>query len=236
MHRIAWLPLPLLLAVFTSSPAMDHPRTITVAGEARIEARPDMARIEFGVQERNLSMEAARSKVVRVSRDFLALCDRLGINEAGIRTAGLTIQPEYRWDDKTSQQVFAGYLVQRQLAVTLEDLDRLGELMEGAIDVGVNQVSPPQFESSRIRDLTRQSLADAAADARANALQIARTLDVTLGPLRTLNATGPELPPPMPLRMSAMAAEKDTGGGATYRPGEITVESRVSATFDVVPQ
>jgi uncharacterized protein YggE len=169
-----------------------------------------------------------------VSSAFLALCKKLGIKDSKVRTSGLTIQPEYRWDQKENQQIFQGYFVQRQLEVELDDLDKLGDLIEGAIDVGVNEVSPPQLDSSRRKELSRDALAAAAADARANAERIAASLGVKVGAVRTLTAGG-AAPPPVPLqmtRMKAMAA--DSGAAESYTPGEIGFESRVEATFDLV--
>lgn len=214
--------------------ADDQPRTISVSGIGLLDSQPDIARLSFAVQQRDPVMKTARETTVQVSQRFLALARRLGIPDNKVRTSGLTIQPEYRWDPKDNQQIFTGYLVQRQLNVELGNLERLGELIEGAIDAGVNTVSPPTFDSSRRAELNRDALAAAATDARANAQRIAETLGVRLGPLRTLTAGG-AAPPPMPMpRMRAMAMAADSGAAESYQPGELGVEARVEATFDVV--
>ena len=91
------------------------PRTISVSGTGTIDATPDIARLSLAVQRRDASMQVARDDTVRVSKAFLALCTKLGIKESKIRTSGLTIQPEYRWDEKENKQIVTGYFVQRQL-------------------------------------------------------------------------------------------------------------------------
>jgi len=210
------------------------PRTISVSGTGSIDATPDIARLSLAVQRRNSSMQVARDETVKVSNSFIALCKKLGIKDAKIRTSGLTIQPEYRWDQKENQQIFLGYFVQRQLEVELDDLDKLGDVIEGAIDAGVNEVSPPQLDSSRRKELSRDALAAATADARANAERIAASLGVKLDAVRTITAGG-GAPPPMPMqpmRMKAMAA--DSGASESYTPGEIGFEARVEATFDLI--
>ena len=159
----------------------DFPRTISVSGTGNVDATPDIARLSLAVQRRDASMQVARDATVKVSNAFIALCKKLGIKESKIRTSGLTIQPEYRWDQKGNQQIFLGYFVQRQLEVELDDLDKLGDVIEGAIDAGVNEVSPPQLDSSRRKELSRDALAAAAADARANAERIATSLGVKVG-------------------------------------------------------
>ncbi len=216
---------------------MQMPRTISVSGLGTIDATPDIARLSLAVQRRDASMQVARDDTVRVSKAFLALCTKLGIKEAKIRTSGLTIQPEYRWDEKENKQIFTGYFVQRQLQVEINDLDKLGDVIEGAIDAGVNEVSPPQLDSSKRKELNRDALAAATADAKANAERIATSLGVKLGPVRTVVAGDTSRPPPMPMqemRMAAMAMSDGAAKASNYVPGEISFESRVDATFDVV--
>ena len=213
---------------------MPMPRTISVSGTGLVDATPDIARLALAVQRRNVSMQVARDETVKVSKGFLALCAKLGIKESKVRTSGLTIQPEYRYDEKDNKQVFTGYFVQRQLQVEINDLDKLGDVIEGAIDAGVNEVSPPQLDSSKKKDLNRDALAAATADAKANAERIASSLGVKLGPVRTVVAGGAS-PPPMPMQeMRTMAMAADGGAAKSYVPGEISFESRVDATFDVV--
>jgi len=209
------------------------PRTVSVAGEASILAAPDRASINASVQSRNVDMATARSEVVDVSARFLALCKKLRIDESSVSTTGLTIQPEYRWDQKNREQILIGYFVSRQLRVELDDIELIGKLIEGAVDAGVNQVSPPVLDSSKRKKLYRQALAAAADDARANAKALADELDVILGPVRSIDAGGGGVPAPlMRGRMEAMQA--DMAPEATYQAGDIEFAARVNATFDLI--
>ncbi len=216
---------------------MQMPRTISVSGTGTIDATPDIARLSLAVQRRDVSMQVARDETVRVSKNFLALCKKLGIPENKIRTSGLTINPEYRWDEKENKQVFTGYFVQRQLQVEINDQDKLGSVIEGAIDAGVNEVSPPALDSSKAKELNRDALAAATEDAKANAERIASSLGAKLGNVRTVVAGGAS-PPPMPMQEMRLSAApmSDMAGkaAANYVPGEISFESRVDATFDAV--
>jgi len=238
--RLNWLAACLVLFAAAASaqmPGMEPmPRTISVSGTGTVDATPDIAHLTLAVQRRDANMQVARDATIKVSKAFLALCTKLGIKESKIRTSGLTIQPEYRWDEKQNQQIFTGYFVQRQLQVEINDLEKLGDVIEGAIDAGVNEVSPPQLDSSKRKELNRDALAAATADAKANAERIATSLGVKLGPVRTVVAGG-SAPPPMPMqemRVSAMAMSDASAKSANYVPGEISFESRVDATFDVL--
>ena len=229
------LPALLLLLTVTPLPAADEaPRTLRVQGEATVTAAPDLARLTLAVQHRDPSLAAARERVVRVSRDFLALAKKLGIPEGKVSSSGLNIRPDYRWDQPTEQQVLIGYFVQRQLTVELADLDRLGELIEGALDVGVNEVSPPQLDSSQRRELQRQALGRAGEDARRTAEQLAAAMGLTLGPVLTVEAGDVSSPGPMP-RLGAVRAMADMEAAESYVTGEIVLDGRVSVVFQLLP-
>lgn len=219
--------------VAAGATAEDLPRLITVAGTGSVEGTPDLARLSFAVERRNEGMRIARDDVVRVSRDFLALCSRLGIPERKVRTAGLSIQPEYRYDSNGGPPVLVGYLVQRQLQVELNDLEKLGELIEGALDAGVNQASPAEFDSSRRADLLRDALAAAAEDARRNADRVATTLGARVGPVRQATVGDPA-PPPRPLPRGVLMAAEARSEAAGYSAGEVRFEAQVTATFDLL--
>jgi uncharacterized protein YggE len=231
---LAQATLALSLAAPTIAPADELPRTITVTGSGSVDAGPDLARLGFAVERRNAAMRVARDGVVRVSQDFLALCKRLGIPENKVRTAGLSIQPEYRYENDGSPPVLVGYIVQRQLDVELTNLDKLGELIEGAIDAGITQTSPPQLDSSRRADRHRDALAAAATDARRNAERIATTLGAKLGPVRQVSiGEAVASPVPMPMAKLAMSAESADAAGS-YTPGEVSFEARVTVVFDLL--
>jgi len=230
--------LTLLPTLASAAPApAEQPRNITVTGTGTVSGQPDQARIALTVQKSNPLMERARADALAVVEKFLALTKSLGLDPKKVRTTASFVNPEYRWDEKNSRQVLIGYMVQRQLEVELNDLDKLGALIEGAVDAGVNNVAPPVLDSSKRRDLNRQALAAAARDAQANARAITESLGVTLGTLRELHAAEAMPPqPPMPMvRTMSVEAADSAKAAATYTPGSLEFEARVNATFDVAP-
>lgn len=216
--------------------AGEQPRTITVAGYGRVVGAPDKALVMMTAQKSNPDLDKARQEVAAVTQRCLELTRRLGIEAKHVRTTGLIVNPEYRWEQPTGRQTLVGYVAQRQIEVELAALDKLGELLEGAVRAGVNNVTPPQLDSTRRRELNRQALAAAARDAEANARAIAETLGARLGPLRELTA-GDATPPPRPIPMLkagvAMAEAAMDRGAETYTPGSLQFEATVNATFDL---
>jgi len=226
--------LALICLLLAALPVMsdEAPRSIRVNGSGSINALPDRATVVLGIDARNPSLATARQQVARVAGDFLELVERLGIPNRSVTSTGANLRPEYRWDKERREQRFVGYVVQRQLVVQLEDLELLGELIEGAVDSGVNQVSPPQLDSSRRKDYERQALAAAALDARANAEVLATSLDAELGELRNVEAVQNFGGPRPMMRAGAMAMEAESAA-ETYQAGELRFEARVNAEFGI---
>src|SRR3546814_17344813 len=86
-----------------------------------------------------------------------------------------SINPEYVWDDKAKKQKLVGYRARRDIAVTVSNLDKLGDFVLRATKVGINHVSTPILESSQDDALSKQALAKSASDPRAKAKLIADT-------------------------------------------------------------
>jgi uncharacterized protein YggE len=74
----------------------------------------------------------------------------------------------------------------------------------------------------------------AAEDARRNAETLATALDVSVGQVMSISATGQgSAPPPRPMMMRMEAAADTSGGAQTYRSGEITFSARVDARYAI---
>jgi len=209
------------------------PPQVTVDGQGSVTAAPDMALVTMSVQSRNLDLAAARADVLKITRRVLRVLEQLAIAETDVISSSLTVRPEYRWNNDSRQQELLAYLAQREFRVTVKQLPKLGELLEASVDVGVNQVSPPQLGHSRERELHRQALALAAVDAKANAQVLTEALGATLGEATNILSTTMPVPrPPQMMREMVMSAS-DAPRAETYQTGELTFEAQVRVSFDL---
>jgi len=216
--------------------AEEHPRTITVSGQGEIRAEPDRALVQLGVESRRPKLEEARAEVAKTVDAVLKLTRELKIDQKLVRTTRINVQPEYNWGNETRERTLIGYYVSRQIEVDLRDLDKLGQLLERAFDLGVNQVGDPQLDSSRRRELEREALAKAVEDARLNAQAVAKAAGARLGAPRTISASAAFVPPPVPLRAKAMAMEAADSAAQSYHRGEMGFTGTVQIEYDLVPE
>ncbi|MGH8446268.1 MAG: SIMPL domain-containing protein [Solimonas sp.] len=241
MKKIAWLLPATLLFASVAAQAADAPppRLVAVGGQGEVSVKPDRARLNLAADALNADLKTAESQVNTIVRAYLAEAKALGAKDEQISTAGVSINPEYVWDEKLRQQKLVGYRARRDIEVVITDLDKLGDYVLRATKAGVNHVNPPQLESSRSDELQRQALAKAAQDAQARARLLADTLGVKLGSVRSIRAE--DVGRPMPImykaEMRAAAAPMADGSGNEqmgFSGGEIKYNASVSAEFDLL--
>jgi uncharacterized protein YggE len=207
-------------------------RTVSASGQASISAEPDFAMVNMAIASRSPSIETARKLVNERMAAFLEFASNLGIAEKHIDTTGVNIEPVYEQRRQMEQPRITGYNVQRRIAVRVEKLEQLGELLEGAVSVGINSVAAPVLDTEKRGDLHRQALKLATLDARRNAEAAISGLDQRLGPVRSVNVSTDRGSPGgyQAYARSAMMAE----AADTYQAGEMTISARVTATFDII--
>lgn len=233
---MAALMAALLLATAGSAVAAEVPlRLVSVTGAGEVKAQPDLAYVTLGVEARRPTLAAARSEVNAAVERVLALTRELKIDPKFVDSTRLQVQPDYRWDEKSSTQVLLGYVVSRQIDVELRDLERLGALLEKAVSAGANQVGGARLDSSRRKELEREALALAVDDARLNADALARAAGARLGPVQSISAAG-AMPVPVYAKreMSVAAAPMADAAEESYQPSEMRFTANVSAQFELL--
>jgi uncharacterized protein YggE len=220
-----------VLLLMASAANAETERTVTVSGNGVVTLTPDIAYVQLAIVERSPQVANAQAAAAEVTARVLALLDKLGIDRKQVSTTSASIQPDYRWNQVKEQQELIGFIAQRDIQVEVRNLDKLGEVIEGAVKAGVNQAQPPVLDSSMRREARRDALALAAKDAQANAQTLASALGARLGKVVTINAVeGGAVPMPM-LRMEAKIAMADSAAPQTYNAGDMRLETTVTAVF-----
>jgi hypothetical protein len=227
-----------LVALIFSAAAAAHdeakPRLLTVGGEGEVSVAPDRADVSFAVEASEKTLADAERIVTEGTARLLKLCDALGIPKNSVRSAQLSVYPQYDGGVVSSRPRIVGYAASRQIEVDLRDLGKLGKLLQGAVETAANRVSGVAFGSTRKDEHQRAALALAAQDARANADQLASTMGVKLGKLHTLVASeSGGMPPPMPMMMMRKQMAESMAPEQTYQAGEIKFQASVTAEYDL---
>ncbi len=139
--------------------AEEQARMITVNGTGTAEVQPDRATLRvMSIIAREATLAAAQKAAADVTSTRVSkMTDRANIDRDQVDTTGASVRPDYRWNRDKEEQELRGYIAERQISVVIKDLERLGAVVEGAADAGVNQVSPRIWTAARQANLSRST-------------------------------------------------------------------------------
>ena len=196
-------------------------------GEATVS--PDLAIVSFAVSGSGKQLAATRDDVNTRSSSVLSKLRELGVAEGDLIAPDVGIHPEY---DYRKGQRLTGYRVVRQMTAKVRDLDRLGEILDGLVAAGANEVQGAQMSAADPSAAEHEALRSAITGARAKADALAEAGGVSIAGLARVEEE-PGHGPPMP-RMQLMAAGAMAEGAPTeVAAGDLTVTRQVRAWFEI---
>ena len=117
--------------------------TITILGEGKVTAIPDIAQISLGIQTEKLTVAAAQKENTDKMNQIIKELKDLGIEAKDIQTTNYNIYPRYDWLD--GQQLLRGYIVSQNVSIKIRDLEKVGTVVDKAGSLGANEVGGPYF-------------------------------------------------------------------------------------------
>jgi hypothetical protein len=210
--------------------------TISIDGEGKINAVPDIAQISLGLQTEKLSVVEAQKENTDKMNQIIKEIKAMGIEDKDIATENYSIYPRYDWID--GRQVLKGYQINQNVTVKIRDLSKIGSVVDQAGKLGANQVGSLSFTIDEPEKLRQQAREKALANAKEKAEALAKIAGVKLGKLVsfTEGANGS-----MPVAYRDYAIEAKTslgmGGGAVtpdIQPGSQDIIINVMVTYEVL--
>ncbi len=206
------------------------PATLTVTAEGRSLRAPDVADLSGGVVTSAPTASGALADNARAMSAVVAAVRKAGIAERDIQTAGISLQPQYKYTQNQAP-VLTGYQASNTVSLRVRKLADAGRLIDTLVGVGANQINGPSFRVDDSDAALDEARVAAVATARARAALYAKAAGVSLKRILTIAESGGNEPqPPRPMmRAMAMKAEADT----PVIPGEIALTVTVTMTFEI---
>jgi uncharacterized protein len=197
--RLLFALLPLVLLA-------DEPPTVRASGEATVSMKPDQATLNIGVVNQASTADAAAAQNAKQLTSVLEqLRKDLGA-KADIRTSGYSLNPNYKYGNNTAPQI-TGYTASNTVQVKVDDLSKLGSIIDAATKTGSNSVNGIQFGLKNDQSARAEALKQAAQIARANAEAISAALGLRVVRVRSAESGEGGRVIPLQPQFRAMAAE-----------------------------
>jgi len=203
---------------------------ISISGQGVAVAAPDIASLSLGVSTLTATARQARDDAAASMSDLIASLTDNGIAEEDYHTSQFSIEPDVDYRSN-GEQVIRGYRVTSLLSVTVRDLDRVGEVIDDAVDAVGDpiRVQGVSFSIESLAALQSEARAQAMADAKAKAEELAELAGVDLGkPVAVSESSSGGLPP-----VIFRAAEATTDIETPISPGQLEVTVTVQVTYAI---
>jgi uncharacterized protein YggE len=210
-----------------AAPAMQDP-VVAVSGEGLVQATPDRAWIMVSAESRAPSPREAQRRTAELMRPVLDSLRKARVPDDAVRTIGYDLQQEF--DFTNGKRVPRGYVARNTIEVRVDDVGRVGELLESVVNQGATSVTGLRFDVKDHAKLERDAVQVAVTNARLKAEAAAAGAGRSLDRLLRIEEAGIASPPtPMPFARAVVA---DAGGGAPpVAVGQIEVRAQVTVTF-----
>jgi len=209
---------------------LKNDKTITFTGEGKVTGIPDVASINLSVVTDKMTAKEAMEENAQKMNEIIKFIKDSGVDEKDVKTTAYYLSPRYDWLE--GKRVFRGYELTSSLAVKIRNLQKISEIIDGAVGKGANQVGDVQFVIDDQEKLKTEARNEAIANAKERAESIAAAAGLKLGKIVNFSESGTV--PPSPIYY----LEKEVGtGGAAPAPelekGSQEIIIDVSLTFEL---
>ncbi len=220
-------------ALSTAVLAEEPLSSIRVTGDARVTARPDRVQIDAGVSTRAATSQEAAAQNARAVEAVLAALRKAAGAGAVLKTVSYTLSPEYKYHPGGGEPTLEGYTAANVVQVTLDDLARIGPVIDAATQAGANRVQGIQFTLRDQDGVRAQALREAALRARAEADVLAAALGLRVLRVLTVEENSPHV---LPIRFDGAARSMVASAAATpVESGTLDVNAQVTLSVEVGP-
>lgn len=233
MSSAGLVPLLMLLTVTTAlaqqTPVQFQEPMVITSGEGIVHAVPDRAWITVGAESRAPNAREAQRRNAEAMTPVIDKLKAAGIPADAIRTIAFDVQ--YEWEYVNNRRVGRGYVARNTVEVRVDNVERVGELLEIAAGSGATSLGGIRFDLKDRAKLEREALRLAVADARAKAEAAAGGAGRAIDRIVRIDeggVSGP-IPPPRPMLREALQADV-ASAAPPISAGQTEIRAHVTLT------
>jgi uncharacterized protein YggE len=230
MRKIIFAVLLIALIALTGC---QQGNVLTAAGNYEITVDPDEAEVWAGVSVVDVSADLAQNEVNEVMNDMINALKKAGISESDMSTERLSLHEERRWEEGKSTVV--GWRATQILKIKTDELDKVGTIVDIAVENGANQIQNINFGLSveKENEYKNQALAEATKSAKKKAETMASSLGVKLKGIKSISESGYYARPYTYMMEAKVDMDEVVAEAAQVMPGDVTVSANVNVVYYV---
>ena len=156
-------------------------QTVSFIGEGKVKAAPDTARADIGLTTEGKDTITVQNENSSKMNAVIKFLKERGVSEADIKTSNYSLSPKYEYSKGKSSLV--GYILNQSLTVTVRNLDKIGEILDGAVSSGANRIDSVSLFVDRPEELKNKAREEAVKQAKEKAIMTSKIAGLRLGRL-----------------------------------------------------
>ena len=223
MKVLSLVVMSLSLATSAAAQAAAEPPQIIVTGEGVVKATPDQAWVQIGAESRSKVSKEAQQRNAEVMTAVQQKISSFGIPKDALKTVAVDLQPEF--DYANGKQTLRGYVARNTIEVRVDDLTKLGDVVDAAVASGAATIHGLRFDVKARAEAEQAALQAAVKNAVAKAQAVATGAQRAVDRILTIEELSGGAPVPMmkQFSMAARAADAST----PVAPGELEIRAQV---------
>lgn len=213
---------------------------VSTSGTSTLTVDPNKAEVYIRIVTLEKTAQEAKNKNSEISKKVIDALKKLGVKDKEIETSQFSIYPKYEYEEviemnvRKSQQKLVGYEVVHVLKVTTHDLEKVGRLIDAAVDSGANDIDRVSFGLSKEKEkeVKQQAMILASSDAKEKAIALATNLGVALSkPISISESSFYYQPFDIAYKVAAM--ERGPAPSTEISPQQLDVSASVQLVYEI---
>jgi len=214
-----------------SASLLKDDRTLSVTGQGIVAVKPDLAKLNLGVEVIRKTAQDAQSENAGIMQKVVEAALNLGIPKDKIATSSLNIWPENKYEANQPPKI-VGYRCSNQVNIIIEDIGKVSKVLDAGISAGATNVNGINFSLKDDLEAKKNALDKAVKEADAKAKAIAAAAGQKIKGIQSIIESGAVFIPPSNQEFAAKAMALGGGGNKTpVSAGLIEVRGNVSISY-----
>lgn len=228
MKALSVLALVVLSSVsmLVQAQEFDFPH-VTTSGYGEVIATPDMAQFSVKVVEITMNAEQAKESVDNIVTSFIKRLREAGVKESQITSSNLYLTPQYHYP-KTGKPELVGYRAIRNVSVEVDELSKLNEYLDIALEEKINQVDDIQLKVRDEDKYQQQARMAAIKDAQQKAQSLADGFGRKLDGVWRIEYNAPMR---KPVLTRAATFSEDSAVSNSYQDSTLIIRDNVNVVY-----
>jgi uncharacterized protein YggE len=198
-------------------------RIIEVSGVGNVASVPDRFSFSLSIEQKGKVAAELNKVIVEKTDAVIQALIKIGVDKKAVQSLHVQFDPWIEYTSNIREQ--KGFILTRQIKVTLKSLAQYEESIDTILNLGVSNINQFSFTNSQADENYQVALKLALLHAKKRATDMAKVLDLKLDGVISISELSLGHVAPIAIQTRQFKASE------SYQPGEMSTQASVKVVF-----